>query len=544
MRGLKYNSLKFKTSLVIAVAVTLILILESYISTQISEQVVEQQLKDRANDASNNLHDYLKSPEALQRNELTDSVELDNFIHNLLYDQRDFVKVEVYAVSGSDLQRIAEEHVFDFQIEPALYEQVIREKRTIRKPYLANEGERLWIVAAPVMVFQTVIGVFSVSISLNDVYDLSRRQTKYAFLSAAISILFLTLVLIYYLNRAVSNPIQSIVVAMEKVKSGDLTASTNLRSNDEIGELAKNFDTMVAKIKAEDEKIANFNKELQVRIAEAVQELNDRNQDLVRLTENLFETQKELSRMETLASMGQLAASVAHEIGTPLHSISGHVQLLLEKESLRPDVTDKLRIIQAQIMRLTEIINRTLNATKLPAPKLEPVDINAILKEIINLIQPGLRKKRIALTAEFSDPLRPVRADQNQLQQVLLNLVSNAIEAMPSGGHLRLASHMLPRSVESSARISDASVTPGLESPGIAEIVVEDTGEGIAHENLRSIFKPFFSTKNSRKAAGLGLAISRAIIKDHHGNIDVRSEIGRGAKFIIQLPVISDEPSA
>src|SRR5262249_9487555 len=156
--------------------------LESYVITQISEQVVEQQLKDRANVAATNLQDYLKSPEALQRNELTDSVELDNFIHNLLYDQRDFVKIEVYAVSGNELKRIAEEHVFDFQVDPALYEQALRERRPIRKSRALNEGERLWIVVAPLMVFQSAIGVFSVTISFNDVDELARRQTKYAFL--------------------------------------------------------------------------------------------------------------------------------------------------------------------------------------------------------------------------------------------------------------------------------------------------------------------------------------------------------------------------
>lgn len=535
--AIKYNSLKFKTSLVIACAVSLILLLESYVITQISQQVVEQQLKDRANDAATNLQDYLRSPEALQRNELVDSVELDNFIHNLLYDQRDFVKVEVYAYTSHELKRIAEEHVFDLQIDPALYDQALRERRPLRRSRQVNEGERLWTVIAPVMLFQSVLGVFSVTISLNDVDELARRQAKYAFLSAILSIIFLTVVLIYYLNRAVSNPIRAIVAAMERVRGGDLKTAAKVWTGDEIGELATNFNTMVAKLKEEDEKIANFNKELQERIAEAVQELNKRNRDLVQLTENLFETQKELSRLETLASMGQLAASVAHEIGTPLHSISGHVQLLLERDALPPDVVEKLKIIQAQISRLTEIISRTLTTTKLPAPNFEPVDVNAVVKDIINLVQPGLRKKNIDLRADLCDATAQVYADPNQLQQVFINLTMNAIEAMPSGGRLRIVTRLSMPSAEAGRAAKPWTVT-GVEGAGVVQISFEDTGVGIAQQDLRRIFKPFFSTKNTRKAAGLGLAICRAIIKDHKGDIDVHSQVGQGTQFIIRLPAI------
>ena len=534
--GFKYNSLIFKTSLVIACAVSLILMAESYVITQTSIRAVEDQLKDRAMDAATNLRDYLLSPEAQQRNQMTDSVELDDFIHHLMKDQKDFVKIAVYALAGGQRRHIAGEENFEFRLDEGLYEQAVREKRTLKKSLPIHEDGRGWVVVAPVVTPQEVsIGVISVTISLADADHLAGRQAKWAIWSAGLAIIFLTVVLIHYLNRAVSAPIRELVAAMERVKGGDLKTTARVRTGDEIGEMADNFNAMVAKLREEDERIANFNKELQVRIAEAVRELNQRNQDLEQLTENLFETQKELSRLETTASMGQLASSVAHEIGTPLHSISGHVQLLLERPSLPADVQEKLNIIRAQIGRLTEIISRTLSSTELPSPEFEPVEVNAVVKEIISLTQPGLRKRGIDLGTHLAADLPAVCADQNQLQQVFLNLLTNAAEAMPGGGRLQVATGVW-------GSPPGAAAGPGGNGsygPGGVSITFEDTGVGIAPQDLRNIFKPFFSTKNNRKSAGLGLAICRAIIKHHKGEIEVSSEAGRGTRFTVRLPAMA-----
>jgi len=155
------------------------------------------------------------------------------------------------------------------------------------------------------------------------------------------------------------------------------------------------------------------------------------------------------------------------------------------------------------------------------------------------LIQPGLRKKNIDLKAELCDRMARVYADQNQLQQVFINLAVNAMEAMPSGGRLRIATQVqLPAA--GAAPVGPHWSGAGLEPAGYVQIVFEDTGVGIAQQDLRRIFKPFFSTKNTRKAAGLGLAICRAIIKDHKGDIEVRSQVGQGTQFIIQLPAVAE----
>jgi signal transduction histidine kinase len=533
-RRFKYNSLKLKISLVITLSVSLILLSKTYINIKISQEVIETDLKDRATEAAIYLNDYLSHFDKIGPN-----VDLDIFISNLQHDQNDFVKIEVYSLDNNKMEQVASATAkFDLPIDTEFYDTVIkgRKARRFLKEY---EGERFWIIIAPVTQGKDMIGLFSVAISLNDADNLIRKQLRIFIPSSIVFIIFLTAILSFILHRAVSRPISRIVAAMERVKGGDLETRAVVHSKDEIGELAKNFNSMVAKIKEEGEKIENFNKELQSKIEEATAELHERNRELLQLTENLFEMQNELSRQETIASMGQLAASVAHEVGTPLHSISGHVQLLLEKENLPSEAVERLHIIQAQIDRLTGIISETLSTTKLPEPEFRAIDLNSVVKDIVGLTQPGLRKKNIEVATELADHLPRVYADQNQLQQVFLNLITNAIDAMPGGGTLKIST-----AVQNAGPNGKGALRREWRGPedhnGLVAVAFEDSGIGVAQQDLKNIFKPFVSMKKSRKAAGLGLAICKKIVKEHKGEIEVSSELGHGTMFVIKLPAVSE----
>lgn len=525
LKRLKYKSLKFKIGLVIVLFLSCTLLLKTYINIHISRKQMEGDLRNRVIEASKKVAEDFE-----QSDHIEPSVALDLSVSRLRREY-DLVKLEAYSLSGTRRELVALAERSDLQINPEYYDLALS-SRAPKVFSMAQDNDRYLVVINPIEANGRVIGLVSALASLSDVDDWAKKQFNLFLITSSVSVVLLSLLLSIYLNRLITNPLNEIVRAMEKVKAGDLMIKAKITSQDEIGELAKYFNSMVAKIKEEDERIENFNKELQVKIEEATKKLHERNQELMQLTEDLFEMQNEMSRMETLASLGQLAASVAHEIGTPLHSISGHVQLLFEKGNLPAEALERLNIIQAQIERLTGIINRILSTTRLPEPAFQRVDVNSVIKDIINLTQPGLRKKNIDIHTQLSDRIPPIFADQNQLQQVFLNLITNAVDAMPNGGTLNISTGFQNNgNLRSQGRVSHNQ-----EANGFVAIEFQDSGVGILSEDIKSIFKPFFSTKRQKKAAGLGLPICKKIIKDHRGDIDVVSTVNQGTTFIVKLP--------
>jgi len=221
-----------------------------------------------------------------------------------------------------------------------------------------------------------------------------------------------------------------------------------------------------------------------------------------------------LTQLERLAAAGQLAAQFAHEVGTPLNLISGHVQLL--RARARDDrMIQRLDIIAGQIDRITNIVRSMLDSTKRPVPRLEPVDINSLLAHILDATQPTLMARNVELQTGIAEDLPLIEADADQLQQVFINLINNSLDAMPLGGKLM--------------------VTTGLEADSVL-IVLSDNGEGIAEDQIDLIFDPMFSTKRGR-GTGLGLTIVKQIISEHNGEVEVESEPGRQTTFRIKLPI-------
>jgi len=226
--------------------------------------------------------------------------------------------------------------------------------------------------------------------------------------------------------------------------------------------------------------------------------------------------------------VGQLAAGIAHQIGTPLNVISGSAEYLMMEWGDGKPRPQELEIIIAQTDRITKLIQQLLNFARPARMELRSLDLSELLQGLLILTEHQIAKEGISVKAEFGTDLPPILGDANQLEQALLNIVINAWHAMPDGGRLTLATRAVPA--------TDRHRRVGRLAPLGVEVVIADTGMGIPPEHMPRIFDPFFSTKGVGKGTGLGLAISRRIVEDHHGSIDVESAVGRGTTFSIWLP--------
>jgi signal transduction histidine kinase len=240
---------------------------------------------------------------------------------------------------------------------------------------------------------------------------------------------------------------------------------------------------------------------------------------IARARKRLFAMQRDLSHAERLALSGRIVAEVAHEVGTPLHSIMGHLELLREDlpaAGVSGTIEWRLRVIEGQLSRVREIIDRLLDLTRRSPQPAVPVDVNALVQETIELVRPALAAAQLDLKVQ-ADPAAPrLFGQRSELQQVLLNLLTNALDATPAGGVIEVAT-----------RAQGAEV----------ELEVADTGCGIPAVEVKRIFDPFVTTKEPDRGTGLGLFICAQIVHDHGGRIDVVSEPGHGSLFRVTLPV-------
>ena len=327
------------------------------------------------------------------------------------------------------------------------------------------------------------------------------------------SFVVVVLVIHFFFLRAVRRPVKEMIRVMQSAESGQLNVRARLQSWDEIGLLAAHLNRMLRRIE-------NFSNELGRKVEEATGEVARRNEELRRINEELFETQKTLARSERLAVAGQLAASLAHEIGTPLNSISGHVQLLARRKSNDEATARRLLVIEKQVENIVRTVRQLLSWTRKFELRLELVEVGRVLEDSVLLSSPALELRKIRVQMNLAKDCPKIYGDSGYLHQVFLNLINNSTDAMPRGGELRIT-----------------LCAPAPEGPQEVEVVIADTGTGMARETLAHVFDPMFTTKQIGTGAGLGLAICDQIVRQHAGTIRVESEPGHGTTFIIRLPL-------
>lgn len=379
---------------------------------------------------------------------------------------------------------------------------------------VTRDQTRYWEVMAPIVIEDAIAGAVAARFSLERADALAARIRRWAFVLTAASVVVMGLLMGLAVQVVVNRPLTRFMEAIRRVRAGDPAAPVHVASHDEFGVLAGHFNAMMARLAA-------FSEELKARVAEATRELEERYRELARLNEQLFALQRRLSQAERLALSGRIMAEVAHEVGTPLHSVAGHLELLrkdIDRNAGPEALVRRLGIIDTQLARTTEIIARLLDLPRRPRPEPDLVDLGRLIEETVDLVRPGLPAARVELRVASEPQLPPVRGDRTQLQQVVLNLLTNALDATDPGGRVEVAAR-------------------ALESTREVEIEVADTGRGIPQAIQKEIFEPFFTTKPPGRGTGLGLSISAQIVREHGGRIEVASEVGRGTSFRVILPI-------
>jgi C4-dicarboxylate-specific signal transduction histidine kinase len=323
-------------------------------------------------------------------------------------------------------------------------------------------------------------------------------------------------VAVYAMTRAFVIPIQRLAQATDRIASGDLSHTVDVRGNDELAELARSFNSMVLDLRKYHQEVEDYSRTLEEKV-------NERTRDLEEANKTLRDTQAQLIQASKMAAMGQFGAGVAHELNQPLAGISGYTDLLLLK--LAPDSPEHryAKKIENQCTRMTKIVSNLRTFARQSKFEYAETDINQPIDDALMLLGEQLRAHNIKLKRELNSGLPKVLADANQLEQVFLNLISNAKDAMEpnGGGTLTIISRPSPYA-------------------NFVEALVADTGHGMDEATMADIFNPFFTTKDVGKGTGLGLSISLGIVEDHGGRIEVHSLRSQGTVFRISFPAVNE----
>ncbi len=280
--------------------------------------------------------------------------------------------------------------------------------------------------------------------------------------------------------------------------------------------------------------------ERKTREAAARAALAQETDNLLKANTQLVDAKDQLNRSERLAAVGQLVASVAHEIGTPLHSIAWHVQALAEEPGVTPEMKKRVTVIDEQLTRVVRIIQDLLSSTRQRQPESTWLPAEQVVSPAAVLMEPAFHAKGITLTVEIPEGLPLVWADAEKIHQVLVNVFANALAATPPQGAVTLsvgARAASPDELDCGRRMADSM------SPLVLTIEVGDTGCGMPEADIQKAFEPFFTTKAVGTGTGLGLFLSRETVLAHGGSLVIVSETGRGTTVTVTLPGLKNEPT-
>ncbi|HEU0139096.1 MAG TPA: ATP-binding protein [Bryobacteraceae bacterium] len=361
-----------------------------------------------------------------------------------------------------------------------------------------------------------ILGVIDAQLSLRAVDEqMAGHQTQITTLTALAVLLFSALSAVFIWG-VVHRPIKELMAGTKKVAGGELDLRLPVRSHDELGALAQSFNKMTSELE-----------QAHAELTEWARTLEDR----VRIKgEALERAHSSLVASEKMASLGKLAATVAHEVNNPLFGMLTYARLTIKTlqagdidPKARAAMIENLKIIERESLRCGEIMKNLLTFARQQRPHRAPTDLNTLVDRAVKLVRHKLEMQDIDLEVTLDPAIPEIRCDSGQIQQVILVLTVNAAEAMPQGGRLTMAT-----ACDTTKRT--------------AEVRVRDTGSGIPPEALNKIFEPFFTTKEDQHRTGLGLAIAKNIVEQHAGSLAVESQPGKGTEFVLTLPFDVPEP--
>lgn len=374
------------------------------------------------------------------------------------------------------------------RVTPDLIERILgKGESVLEKVYLA--GKEYKAVFSPLRIGEENKAVFGVIMSTNDLAQ-AKGSVVSNYIAISLVIMIILTLINFFVIRTISRPLREMAVLTDRVAQGDLSRRIRTGSDDELSTLADSFNNMV--------------------------------QSLQKQREELDLTVQQLIHQEKFASLGEMAAGVAHEVGNPLSIIVGYAKMLLRRCGDEEE-KDHIKRISEAAFRIDRLTRSLLLYSRHPAQEHETVDVNRIIDDSLTMVEHQFKEeKNYRIIKRLSPHVKKITGSSDRLQQVFVNLFINAFQAMPKGGVLTITTE---------------------NNPGQGSVVIEvgDTGMGIPPGTLSKIFDPFFSTKLKDKGTGLGLSITQRIITDHGGNIRVESTPGQGATFFISLPCESDQ---
>ncbi|MDX2150807.1 MAG: ATP-binding protein [Bryobacteraceae bacterium] len=361
-----------------------------------------------------------------------------------------------------------------------------------------------------------ILGVIDAQLSLENVDSQLAENQRQIRLSTLVALVLLCLLSVAFTWLVVHRPIKELTRGIQEVAKGDLEHRLPVRSNDELGDLASSFNSMAGELDQAHQELTGWARTLEDRVHEKTTELEKAHRILV--------------SSEKMASLGKLAATVAHEVNNPLFAMLTYARLSLKDldklESQDParkaGIADNLKLIERESRRCGDLMKNLLAFARQSKPQRAPNDLNLIVERAIKLVQHQMALQEIRLRTELP-PLPEIQCDAAKIQQALLAVLVNAAEVMPKGGSV--------------------TVRTGFDAANKSALIrIRDTGPGIAPDVLPNIFEPFFTTKENTHRTGLGLAIVKGIIEQHSGTIAVETTLGQGTEFIISLP--AEAPAA
>ena len=309
-------------------------------------------------------------------------------------------------------------------------------------------------------------------------------------------------------RRLVHQPLAAIRRTMNAAGGGDMAARAPVLRNDEIGQIADGLNVML-------DRVEHFNDTLQARVREATAELELRNDELERSYDERLALREALARTERMAAVGQMAATVAHQLGTPLNLVSGYVQMIREDPRADDRIRQRLATVELQIRQVTRVLRTMLDQARQPSV-LEKTNLAQIVERTCELARPRLARAGVTIDVSMPDALLAVDVDRVQFELALLNLIVNAVDAMPEGGTVTIRAAVGPDGVR---------------------LEIADTGAGIPASVIDRVFEPWVTTKPVGQGTGLGLSIVRDVVQTHGGRVSARNGTSGGAVFVIELPL-------
>ncbi len=391
-----------------------------------------------------------------------------------------------------------------------------------------------------------IVGGIQLEVPIGDVMvhllESQRLILTFIILDSVILIVFGS----FLLSRVLVKPLKELVRLTQKISDGDFTQKIEVTSKNEIGQLISSFNKMIDRLRENQEDLEKY--------LESLESTNKK----------LKQAQEELIRSEKLASIGRFAAGVAHEVGNPLGAILGYTSLLEGGEVSQEEARDYLKRIEKEIERINRIVRELLDFAKPSKVEANEIDVNKVIEQTLSLLSYQKGFKNIQTRLDLQPDLPKIRGNDSQLSQVFINIILNAVDAMPEGGFLTIRTDQLivedhfpsrykslyPPRRKGDPKEADYShlrkpdplsviFTKFSKGDRLVSIRISDTGIGIGREDIEKIFDPFFTTKAPDKGTGLGLSVSLRIIESMGGDIRVESEVGKGTTFEVYFPVVA-----